>query len=118
MAGLLGIENPAVEPWRSGAALALHRLGRQAEARAHAAAELELSRRWGAPRPVGISLRALGLIEGGPGGEQLLREAVGVLADTPARLELARALIDLGAALRRGNSRREARERLRTGIDL
>jgi len=118
MAHVLGIENPAVEPWRSGAALALHRLDRQAEARAQAAAELELSRRWGAPRPIGISLRALGLIEGGTRGEQLLREAVGVLSGSSARLELARTLVDLGAALRRGNSRREARERLRTGIDL
>jgi DNA-binding CsgD family transcriptional regulator len=118
MAHGLGVENPAVEPWRSGAAIALHRLDRQAEARAQAAAELELSLRWGAPRPIGISLRALGLIEGGARGEQLLREAVGVLSASPARLELARTLVDLGAALRRGNSRREARERLRTGIDL
>jgi len=118
MAHLLGIENPAVEPWRSGAALALHRLNRHAEARARAASELELARGWGAPRPIGIALRALGLIEGGAHGEQLLRDAVGVLAESPARLELAHALVDLGAALRRGNSRREARERLRTGIDL
>jgi DNA-binding CsgD family transcriptional regulator len=118
LAQVLGIENPAVEPWCSGAALALHRLDRQAEARTQAAAELELSRRWGAPRPIGISLRVLGLIEGGTRGEQLLREAVGVLSGSPARLELARTLVDLGAALRRGNSRREARERLRTGIDL
>ncbi len=118
IAHVLGIENPAVEPWRSGAALALHRLDRQAEARAQAAFELELSRRWGAPRPIGISLRALGLIEGGTRGEQLLREAVGVLTASPARLELAHALVDLGAALRRGNNRREARERLRAGIDL
>jgi DNA-binding CsgD family transcriptional regulator len=118
MAHVLGIENPAVEPWRSGAALALHRLDRQAEAHAQAASELELARRWGAPRPIGISLRAVGLIEGGAQGEQLLRDAVGVLAGSPARVELARALVDLGAVLRRGNSRREARERLRTGIDL
>jgi DNA-binding CsgD family transcriptional regulator len=118
LAQTLGIENPAVEPWRSAAALALHRLGRQADARTWATAELELSRRWGAPRPIGISLRALALVEGGTRGEQLLREAVGVLSGSPARLELARALVDLGAALRRGNSRREARERLRTGIDL
>jgi DNA-binding CsgD family transcriptional regulator len=118
MAHLLGIENPAVEAWRSGAALALHRLSRHDEARAHAAYELELARRWGAARPIGIALRTLGLVEGGARGEALLREAVGVLAESPARLELARALIDLGAALRRGNSRREARERLRTGIDL
>jgi DNA-binding CsgD family transcriptional regulator len=79
---------------------------------------LGLSRRWGAARAIGISLRALGLIEGGPSGEQRLREAVGVLAESPARLEHARALVDLGAALRRANSRREARERLRAGIEL
>jgi len=63
-------------------------------------------------------LRALGLIEGGATGERLLREAVEVLAESPARLEHARALIDLGAALRRGNSRREARTYLRGGVDL
>ena len=73
---------------------------------------------WGAARTIGISLRALGLIEGGRTGEQLLREAVDVLADSPARLEYARALVDLGAALRRGNSRSEARQLLRQGVEL
>ena len=34
------------------------------------------------------------------------------------RLEHARALVDLGAALRRANQRTEARERLREGVDL
>lgn len=63
-------------------------------------------------------MRALGLVEGGPTGERLLREAVEVLAPSPARLEHARALVDLGAALRRGNSRREARELLREGVEL
>ena len=74
--------------------------------------------RWGAPRTVGISLRALGLVEGGQAGEQLLREAVEVLADSPARLEHARALVDLGALLRRDNRRSEARKLLREGVDL
>ena len=41
-----------------------------------------------------------------------------MLAGSPARLEHARALIDLGAALRRGNSRSEARQLLREGIEL
>ena len=100
--------NPAFVPWRSQAAIALQRLGRQEEARALAREELELSRSWGAPRTVGISLRALGLVEGGQAGELLLREAVEVLADSPARLEHARALVDLGALVRRGNSRSEA----------
>jgi len=112
-----GIENPAVIAWRSQAALALHRLGREDEARVLAGEELELSRRWGAPRTVGVSLRALGLVEGGSRGEQLLRDAVDTLADSPARLEHARALVDLGAALRRGNSRSEARQLLREGVD-
>jgi DNA-binding CsgD family transcriptional regulator len=47
-----------------------------------------------------------------------LREAVAVLAHSPARLEYARALVDLGAALRRGNSRSEARQLLRQGLEL
>ena len=110
--------NPAFVPWRSQAALALQRLGRAEEARALAREELELSRRWGAPRTVGVSLRALGLVEGGQSGELLLREAVEVLADSPARLEHARALVDLGALLRRGNRRSEARKLLRHGIEV
>ena len=104
----LRIENPAFAPWRSEAALALHRLGRPQEARELAHEELELSQRWGTARTIGISLRALGLVEGGRTGERRLREAVDVLAHSPARLEHARALVDLGAALRRGNSRSEA----------
>ena len=59
----------------------------------------------------------MGLVEGGSRGEQLLRDAVATLADSPARLEHARALVDLGAALRRGNSRSEARQLLREGVD-
>ena len=114
----LEIENPAYAPWRSQAALSLHRLERTEESHELAVEELELSRRWGAARTVGISLRALGLVEGGSTGEGLLREAVEVLAPSPARLEHARALVDLGAALRRSNSRKEARELLREGVEL
>jgi DNA-binding CsgD family transcriptional regulator len=118
LAASVGIENPAFCPWRSQRALALHRSGEVESARELAREELELSRRWGAPRTIGVSLRALGLVEGGHIGEQHLREAVEVLTDSPARLEHARALVDLGAALRRANSRGEARKRLREGIDL
>jgi DNA-binding CsgD family transcriptional regulator len=79
-------------------------------------AELELSRSWGAPRAIGVSLRALGLVEGGQSGQRLLREAVDILASSPARLEHARALTD--AALRRGNSRTEARQLRREAVEL
>src|SRR3954449_6848397 len=113
-----GTENPGVVPWRSLAALSLNHLGREPEALELAREELDLSRRWGAPRTVGISLRALGLVEGGEAGERLLQEAVEVLAGSPARLEHARALVDLGAVLRRSNSRSEARQLLRDGVEL
>jgi DNA-binding CsgD family transcriptional regulator len=117
-ADALNFRNPAIVPWRSRAALALRALDRKAEAYALVREELELSRRWGAPRAIGISLRALGLVQGGATGEARLREAVDVLAGSPARLEHARALVDLGAALRRANSRSEARRHLRNGVDL
>jgi DNA-binding CsgD family transcriptional regulator len=41
-----------------------------------------------------------------------------VLEQSPGRLEHAYALTDLGAALRRGNRRTEARDQLRSGLEL
>jgi class 3 adenylate cyclase/DNA-binding CsgD family transcriptional regulator len=110
--------NPAFLAWRSLAAPALSALGRQEDALALAREELGLARAWGAPRTVGIALRALGLVEGGRSGEKLLREAVEVLAASPAHLEHARSLVELGAALRRGNRRSDARNFLRQGLEL
>jgi ATP/maltotriose-dependent transcriptional regulator MalT len=110
--------NPAFTPWRSETALVLHGLGRADEARALAREEVELARRWGAPRALGIALRAHGLVEGGAKGLAALREAVDVLEPSPARLELAASLTDLGAALRRGNQRAEARDVLRRALEL
>ena len=114
----LPFDNPSCVPWRGGAAEGLRLLDRKDEARALADEELALARRWGDSISIGASLRALGLVEGGTPGIGLLREAVEVLAGSEARLEHARALVDLGAALRRANRRTEARERLREGVDL
>ena len=58
-----------------------------------------------------------GLVEQGQQGLGLLRQAVDVLAPSPARLEHAKALIDLGGALRRAGRRTESRQYLRQGID-
>jgi DNA-binding CsgD family transcriptional regulator len=41
-----------------------------------------------------------------------------VLADSQWRLEYAKALVELGGALRRANKRSEAREQLRLGLEL
>ncbi len=79
---------------------------------------MERARDWDTPRAVGVVLRALGLIEGGEQGIEFLREAVATLESSPARLEHARALADLGAALRRAKHRSEAREVLREAVDL
>jgi DNA-binding CsgD family transcriptional regulator len=115
---LFAISNPAYVPWRSRAGLALRQLDREAEARELAEDELALSERWGAPHTVGISLHALALIRGGRVGLRLLDQAVELLASSMARLEHARALVDLGAALRRANRRSDARLHLRQAIDL
>ncbi|MFF3404484.1 Tn3 family transposase [Streptomyces sp. NPDC002659] len=113
-----GIRNPSIAGWRTEAALALHALDRDSEARDIAAEELELARRWGAPRALGRALRTTGLLTGGDEGLALLQEAVSVLENSPAQLEHAKALTDLGAALRRAGHRTAARDPLRRALDL
>ena len=114
----LGGRNPAMHAWRSQAALALLELGERDEARRLASEEVELARKWGAPRALGRALRTAGLVEGGEARLALLREAVEVLEDSPALLEHGRAFTELGAALRRANRRSEARDPLRRGLEL
>jgi DNA-binding CsgD family transcriptional regulator len=111
--------NPANDPVASTLALALHSLDRDPrEVERLLEWELEAGREWGTPRGVGIALRAQGLVENGDGGIELLTESVEVLRTSPARLELARSLTDLGAALRRANQRSDAREPLREALEL
>jgi DNA-binding CsgD family transcriptional regulator len=88
------------------------------EARALATEEVALAQAFNGPRTLGIALRAAGLAEGGKRGIDLLRQAVSVLEGSGARLEHARAMTDLGAALRRAGQRAESREILRPALDL
>ncbi len=113
-----GVRNPAMHPWRSSAAVSLAHLGERERATRLADEEIELARRWAAPRAIGVALRAAGIAHGGERGIALLREAVGVLESSSAPLEHARALADLGSALRRANRRAEARDGLRRSLDL
>jgi len=107
-----GGENPAMLPWRSAAALSLDELGRHEEARSLAADELRRAEAFGAPRAIGIALRAHALV--GPRAEQLtgLGRALAVLEPSVARLEHARVLLDLGATQRAAGRRTAAREPL------
>ena len=113
----LHLLNPSASSWRSALALAVTAED-PAGARRLIGSELEDARRAGLLRPAGIALRTRGLLEGGDGGLRDLREAAELLAESGARLEHARALVELGAALRRANQRSAAREPLRTGQDL
>jgi DNA-binding CsgD family transcriptional regulator len=109
--------SPCYLPWRSDAALAQLTLGESDTARRFSEEELQLARAFGAPRTLGVALRAAGLVAGGQRGEALLREAIEVLDGPDTRLEQARALADLGALLRRHNRRVDARPLLRQAID-
>jgi ATP/maltotriose-dependent transcriptional regulator MalT len=88
------------------------------QAQERARAMLNTADRFGAPGLVGIARRLLGLTTGGTEGLELLRSAIDSLQLSPRRLELARALVDYGAALRRHKHRAAAREPLRRGLDL
>jgi ATP/maltotriose-dependent transcriptional regulator MalT len=111
------VRSPALVPWRSQAALALAGDDPD-EAGRLARKELELARVFGAPRTLGLALRAAALSGRRSERVPLLREAVAVLEDSPARLEHARALVDLGGALRRQGQRSEARDKLERGMDI
>ena len=113
-----GIPNPAILPWRSDAALALAATGDSKMASRLCAEEVADARTWGAGRALGMALRASGLVDRSGHGIDQLTEAVCVLRESPAPLELARALVDLGAAQRRAGARTVARELLREGLDL
>lgn len=104
--------------WRARAALALHALGRSDEARAMLAGELARARAFGAPAALANTLRAAGIVEGDRHGLELLQEALAVLDGSPAMLDRALIHVELGAALRRDNQRRAAREQLDAGLRL
>ncbi len=113
----LPLANPEGVGWRPGLALSLVALGEAEEATALAAETVELAARAGGSRGIGVALRVQGTIAGEDGIETL-REAIEILAATRARPQLALALVELGAALRRANHRREAREPLREGLEI
>jgi DNA-binding CsgD family transcriptional regulator len=110
--------NPTVVPWRSEAGLAAQRLGRHEEARSLIADELALAERFGAPRAIGVARRAAGLLERGEAAVERLRSALEPLGACGARVEQARTLIELGAAIRRAGRATEARGTLREALVL
>ncbi len=114
----IGWAGPCQFAWRSEAALALDALGRgRADARRLVDEELGLARSCRAPRALGVALRAKALL-GESDRLECLREAVAVLEPSGADLEHARALVDLGSALRRSRQPADARSPLQRGHEL
>lgn len=110
-----GVENWMVD---ADCAIALARAGQHDLAAELAERELAGARRCGAPRPLGSTLRAAGLLSDRARAIELLREAVTVLERSPLRLEHAHALVDLGSTLRRARRRADARAPLDAGLEL
>jgi DNA-binding CsgD family transcriptional regulator len=111
------VVNPGWLPWRSLKARALDGLERTDEALEPARDELLDARRFGSPSVVGRALRILGTLERQDGLEHLY-ESVELLDRSTASVELAFALLALGATLRRGRAPSEARDPLRRALDL
>ncbi len=103
---------------RAGAAAALLELGEPERARESAQAELADVRLFGSPRALGIALRVAGLAQGEAAGLELLAESVAALRSSPALLERARSLAELGAAMRRAGEPAAARDPLAEALDL
>jgi DNA-binding NarL/FixJ family response regulator len=114
----LSVQHPVLAGWRGEATEALTRLGDHPTAARLATEQLGLAERLGTPAARGIALRALARTA--PASERvgLLEHAVKILADSQAQLEHARALVELGSALRRANRRADARKPLRRALDL
>jgi DNA-binding CsgD family transcriptional regulator len=111
-------DTPGLAGWRVCAAEALVALGDTAAARGLASEQLALAERFGAAGPLGAALRVLG--RSSPPAEAIapLERAVALLRDSSAQLEHMRALVELGAALRRRGRREAAREPLRLALHL
>ncbi|MEA2155962.1 MAG: hypothetical protein QOE11_2102 [Solirubrobacteraceae bacterium] len=117
-----GIDNPACfAAWRSATALALASLGRTDDAEALAREELELARRFGAPRAISTALRALAHVGVHADLDEplaQLEEAVALAAGSEARLEHGHAQLDLGTMLRRVGRRSDAGRALGEALEI
>ncbi|MFE0025669.1 AAA family ATPase [Amycolatopsis sp. NPDC059021] len=111
-----GAYDPIEARWRSAYAMVCVRAGRGGPAAGFALAELERARQAGIAVHIGTALRVVAMCAGGVDREKLLTEAVATLERTPARLDLAYALFDLGVLLRKLNQFAAARRRLRSAL--
>ena len=92
-----------------------HATGATEAAREIAAAALAIAERWRTPGAIGSALHVRGMIDN---DVELLSAAAHLLGRSPLRCEHATAMADLGAALRRRGTRRDARTPLLAALAL
>ena len=116
--GTLHADNPGV-PWRLDAAKASLALEDHEQAARLVAEHEQHARRWGTAGAIGAWLHARGCVEARTPGTPMIssHRPVTMLASAPAKLDHAKALVDLGARKRRDGMRREARTVLQDGLD-
>lgn len=113
-----GIANPVVAPWWFQSALTLVEAGRPVKAREYVELGRALVERWPTTRARGFVLLADGATSLRDDAVDVLREACGVLATSPSRLEQARAELFLGKELLLRGDRKGARRHLRSAASL
>jgi len=115
----IGWLNPSVPPsWRQEATEALAALGRTSEAEELISVAGERALSFGAPHTIAGVLRARSMIEPRARAVETLRASVTMFEASGPPHELARSLIALGSALRRGGDRTESRKALSRALEL
>jgi DNA-binding CsgD family transcriptional regulator len=112
-----GVPMPAIG-CRSLKARCLVARGSTVEARALLEEELRVALGFGVPSEIGMARREHALLCAGEGRLAELAQAETNLAPTPRRLEHAKALLELGSALRRSGKRAEARAHLLSALEI
>jgi hypothetical protein len=113
------LRDSPLSDWSRLAALAAHAAGRQSEAADLASCSLALARAEGGDDArLGAALAVAGVVSGGTDGLERLRQAAAVFDGLPPRLEGARALVEVGAALRRDGRRTEAKDALYRALEV
>ncbi|MFE0021296.1 ATP-binding protein [Amycolatopsis sp. NPDC059021] len=105
-------------PWRAMTAELCLRAGELGQAKVIAAEDHRSALAWGAPGPLGRTLRIRADVLGGHRGVALLREAVELLGRSENKAELAVAKVRLGRALAAHGSPRQAAGLVREGWEL
>ncbi|GAA4011700.1 hypothetical protein GCM10022247_37720 [Allokutzneria multivorans] len=113
-----GITNPVLTRWWVDAACIQADQKQPSKARELVEQAREVAERWGTPRARGLALLSCGVLEKGKRSLELLEEAVAVLPDDIARLDVAVAEYRLGAQLLREDDSRAARSHLRRALDM